>query len=80
VTAGFAARMAWRETRGAWRHFAAFFGCVAVGVAALVSVATPASTLHPTLAPQARTLTGGDLELRSSRPLDATERGGLAGP
>ena len=79
MTAGFAARMAWRETRGAWRHFAAFFGCVAVGVAALVSVGTLASNLDRTLAREARTLTGGDLELRSARPLDATERGVLAG-
>jgi len=79
VTAGFAARMAWRETRGAWRHFAVFFGCVAVGVAALVSVGTLASNLDRTLAREARALTGGDLELRSARPLDATERGVLAG-
>ena len=78
MTFGFAARMAWRETRGARRHFAVFFGCVAVGVAALVSVGTLAKNLDRTLAREARTLTGGDLELRSARPLDLTERGVLA--
>src|SRR5437016_5375499 len=26
--------MAWRETRAAWRHFATFFLCIALGVAA----------------------------------------------
>ena len=78
MKAGFAARMAWRETRGAWRHFAVFFGCVALGVAALVSVGTLAANLDRTLAREARTLTGGDLELRSARPLDPTERGVLA--
>ena len=78
MTAGFAVRMAWRETRGAWRHFAVFFGCVAVGVAALVSVGTLAKNLDRTLAREARTLTGGDLELRSARPLDPAERDVLA--
>ena len=27
--------LAWRETRGAWRHFAGFLACIALGVAAL---------------------------------------------
>ena len=30
--------MAWRETRGAWRHFLYFFVCVAIGVSAVVGV------------------------------------------
>ena len=30
--------MAWRETRGAWRHFLYFFACIAIGVGALVGV------------------------------------------
>jgi putative ABC transport system permease protein len=63
--------MAWRETRGAARHFAVLFGCVALGVAALVSVGTFAVNLDRTLTREARTLTGGDLELRSAQPLDA---------
>jgi predicted lysophospholipase L1 biosynthesis ABC-type transport system permease subunit len=78
VSLAFSLRMAWRETRGAWRHFSVFFGCVALGVAALVSVGTLAANLDRTLAREARTLTGGDLELRSARPLDHSERGALA--
>ena len=52
--------MAWRETRGAARHFAVLFGCVALGVAALVSVGTFAANLDRTLTREARALTGGD--------------------
>jgi putative ABC transport system permease protein len=63
--------MAWRETRGAARHFTVLFGCVALGVAALVSVGTFAANLDRTLTREARTLTGGDLELRAAQPLDA---------
>ncbi len=73
----FAIRMAWRETRGAARHFAVLLGCVALGVAALVSVGTFAANLDRTLTREARTLTGGDLELRSAQPLDATARAAL---
>jgi len=71
VSLAFALRMAWRETRGAVRHFAVLFGCVALGVAALVSVGTFAANLDRTLMREARTLTGGDVELRSAQPLDA---------
>jgi putative ABC transport system permease protein len=63
--------MAWRETRGAWRHVALFVACIALGVAALVGVGTFATTLERTLGREARTLMGGDVELRSSRPLGA---------
>jgi putative ABC transport system permease protein len=34
----FSLRMAWRETRAAWRHFLYFFVCIAVGVGAVVGV------------------------------------------
>jgi len=71
VSVAFPLRMAWRETRSAWRHFVVFLGCVALGVAALVSVGTFAANLDRTLAREARALTGGDLELRSTYPLAA---------
>jgi putative ABC transport system permease protein len=77
VKLGFAVRMAWRETRGAGRHFAVLFGCVALGVAALVSVGTFAANLDRTLTREARALTGGDVELRSAQPLDPTARRAL---
>jgi len=32
----FSFKMAWRETRAAWRHFLYFFVCIALGVGALV--------------------------------------------
>jgi putative ABC transport system permease protein len=82
MTAGralaFAARMAGRERRGAWRHFAAFFACVTLGVAAIVAVGTLAASLERTLAREAKALMGGDVELRSPRPLDTTADGELA--
>jgi len=70
-------RMAWREMRGAWRHFLAFFAAVALGVAALVAVGTFATGLDRTLSREARALMGGDLELRSSRPLGADAEAAL---
>lgn len=67
----FVLRMAWRETRGAWRHVALFVACIALGVAALVGVGTFATNLERTLGREARALMGGDVELRSARPLGA---------
>ena len=58
-----------REMRGGWRHFVGFFACVAVGVAALASVGTLAANVDRALTREARTLMGGDLELRAMRPL-----------
>jgi putative ABC transport system permease protein len=63
--------LAWRETRGAWRHFAGFLACIALGVGALVAVLSVAAALDRSLGREARALLGGDVELRSARPLDA---------
>src|SRR3989338_9427281 len=81
---GFPLRMAWRQTRGAWRHFLGFGACVALGVAALVAVGTLAVNLDGALTREAKTLLGGDIELRAARPLGdeavaALERLRLAG-
>jgi putative ABC transport system permease protein len=65
-----APRLAWRQARGAWRHFVLLAACVALGVAALVGVGSFAATLDRTLAREAKALTGGDLEIRAARPLD----------
>lgn len=65
-----APRLAWRQARGAWRHFVLLGACVALGVAALVGVGSFAATLDHTLAREAKALTGGDLELRAARPFD----------
>ncbi|MGH7312400.1 MAG: ABC transporter permease, partial [Candidatus Rokuibacteriota bacterium] len=78
MTSRFALRMAWRQTRGAWRHFLTLFACVALGVAALVAVGTLAASLDSAVAREAKALTGGDLELRSARPLDTQAQEALA--
>ena len=77
MTLAFPLRTARRAMRGAWRHFLAFFACIALGVAALVSVGTFAASLDRALAGEAKALTGGDLELRSARPPDAEVLGAL---
>jgi putative ABC transport system permease protein len=64
-----ALRLAWRQARGARRHFVVFFVCVVLGVAALVSVGSFGATLNATLAREAKALMGGDVELRSARAL-----------
>jgi putative ABC transport system permease protein len=63
--------MAWRETRGAWRHFLYFFVCIAVGVGALVAVSLFAANVERAVTREARGLLGGDLEVRLSHPLSA---------
>lgn len=68
-------RMAWRETRGAWRHFVYFFICIAVGVGALVAVGLFADHVNRAVTKEARGLLGGDIEIRSSHRLtDGAER------
>jgi putative ABC transport system permease protein len=69
--------LAWRETRGGWRHFLGFFACVALGVTALTSVGTLAANVDRALSREARTLMGGDLELRAARPLEADAAGAV---
>jgi putative ABC transport system permease protein len=61
--------MAWRQARGAWRHFAVLFACVVLGVAALVAVGSLAAGVERTLGREAKALAGGDVEVRSARPL-----------
>lgn len=78
TAAGFAFRHARREVRGAWRQFAGLVACVALGVAALVAVGTFAANLRASMAREGKTLLGGDLELRSPRPLDASVEARLA--
>ncbi|HEX4967235.1 MAG TPA: FtsX-like permease family protein, partial [Nitrospiraceae bacterium] len=62
-------RMAWRETRGAWRHFLYFFACIAIGVGALVGISLFGTNMERAVTKEARGLLGGDLEIRLTRPL-----------
>ena len=66
--------MAWRETRGAWRHFVYFLVCIAVGVSGLVGVSLFATHVDDAVSRQAKALLGGDLEVRSSHPLTEESR------
>ncbi len=64
----FLLKMAWRETRGAWRHFVYFLVCIAIGVGALVGVSLFGANVERAVTQEARGLLGGDLEVRLSRP------------
>jgi putative ABC transport system permease protein len=63
----FMLRMSWRETRAAWRHFLYFLICIAIGVGALTGVSLFGAQLERTVTKEARSLLGGDLEIRFSR-------------
>lgn len=65
----FVLKLAWRETRGAGRHFAYLIACITLGVGALVAVGSFASSLERTVGRSARALMGGDVEIRSTQPL-----------
>ncbi len=65
----FILKMAWRETRGAWRHFLYFFACIAIGVGALVGVSLFGTNMERAVTKEARGLLGGDLEIRLTHPL-----------
>ncbi len=67
--------LAWRETRASWRHFLYFFLCIALGVGALVAVSLFGANVEQAVNREARSLMGGDLEVRLSRPMS---RQGLA--
>ncbi len=64
--------MAWRETRGAWRHFVYFLLCIAIGVGALTGVSLFSTQVERVVHKEARGLLGGDLEIRLSRLLSPT--------
>jgi len=68
----FLLKMAWRETRGSWRHFLYFLICIAVGVGALVGVSLFATNVERAVTREARSLLGGDLEIRLARPMSPT--------
>src|SRR5437867_2653238 len=71
---GFVVTLAWRETRGAGRHFTYLIACITLGVGALVAVSSFAASLERTVGRSARALMGGDVEIRSTQPLSAAAR------
>ena len=64
----FVLRMALRELRSSWRRLAFFFLCVAVGVGAIVVLRSLIQNVRVALTAEARTLTAGDVYLRTDQP------------
>ena len=64
--------MAWREIRGSWRQFVFFMACLAVGVGAVVGIELFARNAEALILRDARSLLGGDLEIRMSHQLSAS--------
>ena len=73
----FIVKMAWRETRAAWRHFLYFLVCIAIGVGALTGVSLFGTQVERTVNKEARGLLGGDLEIRLTRRISPQGRGVL---
>jgi putative ABC transport system permease protein len=57
-----------RESRGAWRRFAFFIACLAVGVAAVVSVAGLGAEIRRIVRTEARQLLAADLSMSGRQP------------
>lgn len=74
MAVGLVLRMAWREQRGAGRHFASLVACLALGVAALVAVASFGTSLERSVARSAKALMAADVEIRSTQPLSPAAR------
>ncbi len=64
-------RLLARESRGSWKRFAFFVACLAVGVAAVVSVAGLSAALTEGVRREARQLLAADLSISSFQPLPA---------
>ena len=76
---GTIASFARRDLRGGLKGFRVFFVCVAIGVAAVTSVAAVSQSLLASFAMQGRSMLGGDLTLaRSLRVLAPEERAYLS--
>ncbi len=76
----FVLALAWRESRGAGRHFGYFLACLTLGVSALVGVGSFADSLERTVARSAKSLMGGDVEIRAAQPPPEGAAGLAAGP
>lgn len=74
----FSLKMAWRETRGSWHQFVFFLVCVAIGVGSVVGIELFATNVEGMILGDARSLLGGDLEIRLARPLNKTGQTVLA--
>ena len=66
--------MAWREIRGSWRQFVFFLACLAVGVGSVVGIELFATNVESLILRDARSLLGGDLEIRAAHQLSESGR------
>ena len=73
----FVAGMVFREIRGSWRRLVFFFICVAVGVGGIVALRSLVQTVRVALAAEARSLTAGDVYLRSDQPWSEEARSSI---
>ena len=64
----FVFRMAARELRASWRRLVFFFICVAIGVAAIVSLRSIIQSLRTGLVREARSTIAADVLVQSNRP------------
>ena len=64
---GFAARLAWREGRAAYRRLSVFVSSIALGVGSLVAIHSFRADVHRSLGDQARALLGADVRVWSNR-------------
>jgi len=78
VKASFLLRMAVREARTGWQRLLFFLLSIAVGVGALVGIASFSANLEGAIRREARTLMAGDLEVASSQAFDAPTRAAIA--
>ena len=63
----FVIRMAARETRSAWKRLLFFFICIAVGVAAIVTLRSVIQSVRSTLGHEARSLIAADVLIATNR-------------
>jgi putative ABC transport system permease protein len=74
----FVVRMALREIRASWQRLLFFFICIAVGVASIVAIRSVIQSVRQGLTQEARAMTGGDVVVRSDRPLGDAIRAAVA--
>jgi putative ABC transport system permease protein len=70
----FVLRMAVRETRASWRRLLFFFVCIAVGVAAIVTLRSVIQSVREVFGQEARTLIAADVLISTNRPWTAEAR------
>jgi putative ABC transport system permease protein len=65
MSAPFALKLAWRESRHSWRRLGIYMSAITLGVGALVAINSFRANVLDSIRGEARTLLGGDLRLES---------------